>query len=131
MVKGLTEVRSLQRKLMPDTVGLEQHEQTSLWGIARKAKANKQHRFRDLYRLLNEGLLKIAWQRLNQQSAIADDDITPSTADDNNFGSTDVNGCTVVHTFTIINTGSSELALTGLPCWPKRWLVLCSIWHWV
>jgi group II intron reverse transcriptase/maturase len=61
---------------MPDTVGLEQHEQTSLWGIARKAKANKQHRFRDLYRLLNEGLLKIAWQRLNQQSAIADDDIT-------------------------------------------------------
>jgi group II intron reverse transcriptase/maturase len=61
---------------MPDTVGLEQHEQTSLWGIARKAKANPQHRFRDLYRLLNEGLLKIAWHRLNKQSAIADDDIT-------------------------------------------------------
>jgi group II intron reverse transcriptase/maturase len=61
---------------MPDTVGLEYHKQTSLWGIARKAKANPQHRFRDLYRLLNEGMLKVAWQRLNQQSAIADDDIT-------------------------------------------------------
>lgn len=61
---------------MPDTVGLEYHKQTSLWGIARKAKANQQHRFRDLYRLLNEGMLTIAWQRLNKQSAIADEDIT-------------------------------------------------------
>jgi len=31
---------------------------TSLQGIARKAKENKRHRFRDLYRVLNEeGLL--------------------------------------------------------------------------
>jgi translation initiation factor 2 beta subunit (eIF-2beta)/eIF-5 len=53
MGKDLTEVRSPQRKLMPDTVGLEQHKPTSLRGIAEKAKADKQHRFRDLYRELN------------------------------------------------------------------------------
>ena len=34
MGKDLTEARSLQRKLMPDTVGSELHEPTSLWGIA-------------------------------------------------------------------------------------------------
>jgi len=32
--KDLTGVRGLQRKLMPDTVGLEQHEPTSLRGLA-------------------------------------------------------------------------------------------------
>ena len=61
---------------MPDTDGLECHKPTSLWGIARKAKANKQHRFRDLYRLLNVEMLTLAWSRLNKQSAIADEDIT-------------------------------------------------------
>ena len=35
--KDLTEVRSPQRKLMPDTVGSEQHEPTSLRGIANRA----------------------------------------------------------------------------------------------
>ncbi len=37
---------------MPDTVGVEQHKPTSLRGIAEKAKADKQHRFRNLYREL-------------------------------------------------------------------------------
>jgi len=32
--KDLTEVRGSQRKLMPDIVGLEQHEPTSLRGLA-------------------------------------------------------------------------------------------------
>jgi hypothetical protein len=53
MGKDLTEVRSPQRKLVPDNVGLEQYEQTSLRGIAIKAKANGKHRFQDLYRYLN------------------------------------------------------------------------------
>ena len=35
MVKDLTEVRSPQRKLMPDNAGSGQHEQTSLRGIAK------------------------------------------------------------------------------------------------
>jgi hypothetical protein len=42
--KDLTEVRSPQRKLMPDTVGLEQHEPTSLRGIALRVQACKDHR---------------------------------------------------------------------------------------
>ena len=51
--KVLTEVRSLQRKLAPDKVGPDQCQPTSLQGIANKAKINKHHRFRDLYRCLN------------------------------------------------------------------------------
>jgi len=47
--KNLTEVRSPQRKLVPDKAGLEKYEQTSLRGIANKAKANGKHRFQDLY----------------------------------------------------------------------------------
>ncbi len=37
MGKDLTEVRSPQRKLMPDTVGSDQHKPTSLRGIAKVA----------------------------------------------------------------------------------------------
>ena len=48
--KDLTEVRSLQRKLVPDKVGLEQYEPTSLQGIATKAEVRTAHRFQDLYR---------------------------------------------------------------------------------
>ena len=40
MGKDLTEVRSPQRKLVPDKVGLEQYEPTSLRGIAIKAKGH-------------------------------------------------------------------------------------------
>jgi hypothetical protein len=40
MGKDLTGVRSPQRKLMPDTVGPDNHKPTSLWGIA---KATAQH----------------------------------------------------------------------------------------
>ncbi len=38
MGKVLTEVRSPKRKLMPDTEDWEQHDLTSLRGIAYKAK---------------------------------------------------------------------------------------------
>jgi RNA-directed DNA polymerase len=76
MVKDLTEVRSPQRKLMPDNAGSDQHEQTSLWGIAVTARNKKQHRFRNLYRLLTPRFLHMAWNQLNLKTAIADDDIT-------------------------------------------------------
>ena len=62
MGKDLTEVRSPQRQLAPDNVGPEQGEPTFLWGIANKAKTNKRHRFRDLYRCLNEELIHHAWE---------------------------------------------------------------------
>jgi len=43
--------------------------QTSLQGIAKKAKLNKRHRFRDLYRLLNEENLLDSWKYLNNRAA--------------------------------------------------------------
>ena len=76
MVKDLTEVRSPQRKHMPDKAGSGIDVQTSLRGIARAANFNKQHRFRDLYRLLNTQMLQLAWKDLKMSAAIADDDIT-------------------------------------------------------
>ena len=76
MVKAPTEVRSPQRKLEPNTVGSESFEQTSLRGIANKAKQKPEHRFRDLYRLLTPRMLYIAWKKLNKKAAIADLDLT-------------------------------------------------------
>lgn len=69
MGKDLTEVRSPQRQLAPDIVGLEQGEPTFLRGIATKAKTKKRHRFRDLYRCLNEELIYHAWGSLNKGAA--------------------------------------------------------------
>ena len=76
MGKDLTGVRSPQRKHMPDKVGSGQRVQTSLRGIVTTASHDRQHRFRDLYRLLNAEMLYLAWQKLNKSAAIADDDIT-------------------------------------------------------
>lgn len=76
MVKDLTEVRSSQREHMPDKAGSDLDVQTSLRGIAKTASLNKQHRFRDLYRLLNTEMLHLAWKGLKKSSAIADENIT-------------------------------------------------------
>ena len=76
MGKDLTEVRSPQRQLAPDNVGLEQSEPTFLWGIANKAKSSKRHRFRDLYRCLNEALIYHAWESLNKRAASGVDRVT-------------------------------------------------------
>jgi len=76
MGKDLTEVRNLQRKLMPDRVGLEQHEPTSLRGIALRAQACKDHRFRDLYRCLDAELLLHCWRELNKNAASGVDEVT-------------------------------------------------------
>ena len=69
MGKAVTEVRSPQRKLMPDKAGLGEHEQTSLRGIAQTAAANKQHRFRNLYGMLTLSALTLAWRSLNKNAA--------------------------------------------------------------
>jgi retron-type reverse transcriptase len=76
MGKDLTEVRSLQRKLVPDNVGLGQYEQTSLRGIATKAKACARHRFQDLYRCLDARLLMDCWKDLNKNAASGVDGVT-------------------------------------------------------
>ena len=74
--KDLTEVRSPQRQLAPDTVGLEPSEPTFLRGIANKARSNQRHRFRDLYRCLNEELIYQAWKSLNKGAASGVDQVT-------------------------------------------------------
>jgi len=61
---------------MPDTVGLEQQEPTSLRGIALRAQTCKDHRFRDLYRSLDRHLLHHCWHELNKRAAAGVDEVT-------------------------------------------------------
>ena len=72
----MTEVRSPHRQLLPDTVGPEHQKPTSLRGIANKARVNKRHRFRDLYRCLNAELLMHCWHDLNKDAASGVDKVT-------------------------------------------------------
>lgn len=78
MGKDLTEVRSLHRQLVPDNVGLEQHEPTFLQAIATKARSNKHHRFQDLYACVNADLLRHCWRDLNKRAASGVDRVTAS-----------------------------------------------------
>ena len=48
-------------------------------------------------------------------TSIADGDTTPSTSDHTDFGSVDTSSGTVTRTFTIANTGTASLSLTGSP----------------
>lgn len=61
---------------MPDTDGLGLHEPTSLRGIAMRARARKDYRFRDLYRELNAELLHACWRDLNKRAASGVDRMT-------------------------------------------------------
>lgn len=76
MGKDLTEVRSLQRNLIPNAEDWEYYELPSLRGIARKAKQEPEHRFRDLSRCLNETHMRHAFKRLNKKSASGVDKVT-------------------------------------------------------
>jgi hypothetical protein len=62
------------------------------------------------------GTISVAGPEMNVKGngvAIADGDTTPSTTDDTDFGA--ISSGTVSHTFTIENTGSGTLNLTGTP----------------
>jgi len=61
---------------MPDTAGSGKHKQTSLWGIARTARFNKGHRFRNLYGSLTQESLLRAWNGLNKNAASGVDKVT-------------------------------------------------------
>jgi RNA-directed DNA polymerase len=76
MGKVLTEVRSLQRSLIPDAEDWEYYELPSLRGIARKAKQEPEHRFRDLSRCLNKEHLAYAFGRMNKKAAPGVDNVT-------------------------------------------------------
>ncbi|MDP2630734.1 MAG: reverse transcriptase domain-containing protein [Candidatus Uhrbacteria bacterium] len=83
MGKDLTEVRSPQRKLVPDNVGPEIYEQTSLRGIAIKAKVSAKHRFQDLYRCLDAPFLMSCWRDLNKNAASGVDGVTAKAYGEN------------------------------------------------
>ena len=53
--------------------------QTSLRGIANKARSDKHHRFRNLFGLLNETSLTSCWQRVNKKAAIGVDRVSAWT----------------------------------------------------
>lgn len=61
---------------MPDIVGLESHKPTSLGGIAQRAAARKDHRFQNLYGLLDAGFLLSCWDDLNKSAASGVDRVT-------------------------------------------------------
>jgi group II intron reverse transcriptase/maturase len=75
MGKGLAETRSLYRKHQPNVKDREMM-QTSLEGIANKAKSDKKYRFRNLYGCLNEEYLKDCFGKLNQHAASGVDRIS-------------------------------------------------------
>jgi len=72
----LTEVRSPQRTLIPDAEDWEHYELPSLRGIARRAKQEPAHRFRDLSRCLDKDHLKHAFKRMNKKAASGVDKVT-------------------------------------------------------
>ena len=83
MGKDVTEVRSPQRKLVPDIVGSDHRKPTSLRGIADKAKADKLHRFQDLYRHLDAELLVYSFYTLNKDAGSGVDGVTWKAYEEN------------------------------------------------
>lgn len=68
---------------MPDTEGLEKRETTSLQGIAMRASACKDHRFQNLYGMLDEALLLDCWSDLNKKSASGVDGVSAGVYEEN------------------------------------------------
>jgi RNA-directed DNA polymerase len=89
MGKDLTELRSPQRKLMPDIAGSEHHKQTSLRGIATKARRSRKHRFRNLYGCLNKDFLLLAFKSLNAKAASGVDEVTVEAYKENLYANID------------------------------------------
>jgi RNA-directed DNA polymerase len=79
----MTVLRNPQRKLMPDIAGSEKHEPTSLREIAKKAKEDSKHRFRNLYSLLNEANLRWCFLQLNRKAAPGVDAVDYETYENN------------------------------------------------
>jgi RNA-directed DNA polymerase len=50
--------------------------QTSLLGIAKKAKSDKRYRFRNLYRELNQELLRDSWRLIRKDAALGVDQVS-------------------------------------------------------
>jgi hypothetical protein len=57
--------------------------QTSLQGIAKKAREQKKHRFQDLYRLLNEEFLLDCWRYIRKDAAYGVDRVSAEEYEQN------------------------------------------------
>ena len=57
--------------------------QTSLLAIAKKAKRDKRYRFRNLYRELNEELLRDSWRLLRKDAALGVDRVSAAEYETN------------------------------------------------
>lgn len=74
--EGMDKNTNLAKETSAGHVGLEQRWQTSLQGIAKKAKENKTHRFGNLYQLLNAEALHEAFKELKKKAAAGVDKVT-------------------------------------------------------
>lgn len=71
--KGLTGVRSLQRRTQTDMQGRTENVPTSLRAIAKKAAKQPGYRFQNLYRMLDEDMLRDSWQYVRKDAAVGVD----------------------------------------------------------
>lgn len=83
MGKGLTGVRSLQRKHGPDMQDRKHAVLTSLQGIANKAASQKSYRFRNLYGMLNEEMLHDCWRDIRKDAAYGVDRVSAGQYEQN------------------------------------------------
>src|SRR5262245_21402828 len=79
MGKDVTAGRRPPRTRLPDTVGADPQAPTSRRGLAHKARADKQQRWRELYRCLEAHLLRVGWEDLHKAAASGGD---PRTAEE-------------------------------------------------
>lgn len=82
MGKGMTVLCSMQRKHMQIRQA-DKHMQTSLHGIAKRAKVAPDHRFGNLFSLLNEKNLRWCFPQLNKKSAPGVDAVSYGTFEAN------------------------------------------------
>ena len=80
--KGMTVLRSPQRNHMQIRKA-DQHMQTSLRGIAKRAKKSPKHRFGNLFSLLNEENLRGCFAQINRKAAPGVDEVDYKTFEAN------------------------------------------------
>ncbi len=61
----------------------QQTVQTSLMGIAKKARAEQRYRFRNLYRELDEELLRDSWRLIRKDAALGVDRVSAAEYETN------------------------------------------------
>jgi retron-type reverse transcriptase len=62
---------------------VREHVQTSLQGIAEKARQDGKYCFYDVYRLINEEMLLVAWREINKNAASGVDRVTAREYEEN------------------------------------------------